>query len=311
MQASRPFSYSSAKSFQDETLKFIADWTTKFLRNARPTNSSNLRFLAEYFSSSTPHNLLHFLCRSSTWDRARQPGTHPSVTSSTSSSFAVRQASAKLHVLYGKPLLKPFKGFRQPGSRVDYTPDHNDPYPYAVSMVYDLRNYTEETMWGPYLGDGKASVDWEKMEAIMLLLEYNAQVFKQSVGEDNMLPIGLIAKHGWVGAHPGSYKSVDILGDTQTEEFEEVEEDGEEKKEPVVDPYNISGTWMRVGPPLTTLFSGLLSRLTSGLTSRLFVSWTSMSCSLTTLHTLRRLLIARDLLFKQRKLSGSLAWNSE
>jgi hypothetical protein len=34
--------------------------------------------------------------------------------------------------------------------------------------VYDLRRYNESNMWGPFLDDGRASVDWERIEAIMV-----------------------------------------------------------------------------------------------------------------------------------------------
>ncbi|KAJ5053998.1 uncharacterized protein L3040_000286 [Drepanopeziza brunnea f. sp. 'multigermtubi'] len=226
----------------EEALLFLADWTTRFLRTAHSTKSRNLGFLHAYFSRLNPKNLTRFLCHSSTWDRARLLNLNPLYETP----FAVRQASAKLHVLYGKPLLKPTRNAQRKGPTVDLTPNHKDPYPYAVSKVYDLRNYTEETMWGPYLADGYASVDWEKLEAVMLLLGYNAEVFKESVGE-NMLPAGFSWDEGWAGATPGSYRSTDIYGSSQVEEFEEViEGEGDEATEPVVDPYNIGGTWMRV-----------------------------------------------------------------
>lgn len=127
-------------------------------------------------------------------------------------------------------------------------------------MVYDLRNYTEETLWGPYMGDGLATVDWEKLEAVMLVLGHNVESFRNSIGEQ-MLPRGLVWKEGWRGASPYSYTSVDIAGvDSDDEEEEEEEEEesgigrggrgkeeeGVKKKEDVEDPYNITGTWMRV-----------------------------------------------------------------
>ena len=120
-------------------------------------------------------------------------------------------------------------------------------------MVYDLRNYTEATLWGPYMGDGQATADWEKLEAVMLVLGHNVESFRASIGEQ-MLPRGLVWKEGWRGAQPYSYRSVDIAGEDSDDEEQVVEveegdegEEGEEKEKDVVeDPYNITGTWMRV-----------------------------------------------------------------
>ncbi|KAJ4420793.1 hypothetical protein N0V85_000460 [Neurospora sp. IMI 360204] len=49
-------------------------------------------------------------------------------------------------------------------------------YPYAVSKVYDLREYTLRTKWGPFRADGSGKVDWEKMEAILLVLRTNIKL---------------------------------------------------------------------------------------------------------------------------------------
>lgn len=49
-------------------------------------------------------------------------------------------------------------------------------YPYAVAKVYDLREYTNKTRWGPFRADGSEKVDWEKMEAILLVLRANIKL---------------------------------------------------------------------------------------------------------------------------------------
>lgn len=49
-------------------------------------------------------------------------------------------------------------------------------YPYAVSKVYDLREYTNKTHWGPFRADGSGKVDWEKMEAILFVLRTNIKL---------------------------------------------------------------------------------------------------------------------------------------
>lgn len=46
-------------------------------------------------------------------------------------------------------------------------------YPYALSRVYDLRQYTTLNEWGPFMDDSTGRVDWEKMEAILVVMGYN------------------------------------------------------------------------------------------------------------------------------------------
>ena len=98
-------------------------------------------------------------------------------------------------------------------------------------MVYDLRNYTEETLWGPYLPDGNAGVDWEKIEAVMLVLGHNMETFTEQTHG--------IFKPLWTeafsGATPDSYESISM---PQVET--------PLTPPPFEDPYNIQGTWMRV-----------------------------------------------------------------
>ncbi|KAH6710998.1 F-box domain-containing protein [Leptodontidium sp. MPI-SDFR-AT-0119] len=243
---------SSSASVEEKIihLPFIETFTTTLLQTASPTpQSSNITLLKAHISTSRPSttNLEAFLSQSQTYNRASlSPTKTHAHTHASLTPLPLRQASAKLHVLYGKPLLLPRRTHFQ------------TPYPYAVSMVYDLRNYTEETLWGPYMGDGLATVDWEKLEAVMLVLGHNVESFRNSIGEQ-MLPRGLVWKEGWRGASPYSYTSVDIAGvDSDDEEEEEEEEsdvgrggrgkeeEGVKKKEDVEDPYNITGTWMRV-----------------------------------------------------------------
>jgi len=225
-------------------LAFIADYTTALLRTASGAHSSiNIALLKSLISSSraSTSNLEAFLSQSVTYNRASLSPHSATHSHQPLPSYALRQASAKLHVLYGKPILLP--------RRTHF----NTPYPYAVSMVYDLRNYTEATLWGPYMGDGQATADWEKLEAVMLVLDHNVESFRASIGEQ-MLPRGLVWKEGWRGAQPYSYRSVDIAGEDSDDEEQVVEveegdegEEGEEKEKDVVeDPYNITGTWMRV-----------------------------------------------------------------
>ncbi|PBP23681.1 F-box [Diplocarpon rosae] len=208
-----------------EDILFVTERTTSLLRTAQP-DGQNFAFLRTYFTPPSTdqklRNLDAFVSLSSTFTRALKPPhswkQHPSPSSD------IRQASAKLHVLYGKALLEPA------------SPKYHLPYPYAVSMVYDLRNFTEETLWGPYLADGQASVDWEKLEAAMLVLAHNIQQFNQRVGEEIA---NSVTTSAWEGANPKSFKNMHLVG------WEEA--DGEEERDSLPeDPFGIEGTWMRV-----------------------------------------------------------------
>ncbi|KAL2068986.1 hypothetical protein VTL71DRAFT_15324 [Oculimacula yallundae] len=220
--------------------RFISSFITQILNAASgEPNSHNLDILQTYTMSSKTSitNLEALMSQSVTYNRAliSNADRDPEINTPLQP-LSVRQASAKLHVLYGKPFLLP--------RRAKYT----KLYPYAVSMVYDLRNYTEETLWGPYLNDGLASVDWEKLEAVMLVLGHNMESFMQTAG-NRSLPKGLWSKGGWKGARPYSYKSVDIVGFNHKDEEEGVipaDDEDVSAAETVDDPYNITGTWMRV-----------------------------------------------------------------
>ncbi|RDL40996.1 uncharacterized protein BP5553_00975 [Venustampulla echinocandica] len=96
-------------------------------------------------------------------------------------------------------------------------------YPYACSMVYDLRNYTDETMWGPFL-DQQATVDWEKMEAVMIVLQYHLH------GHNNY-----VMQPPWLGASVDSFKSV-LLPKIGTASLPSNPDD----------PYDVTGSWIRV-----------------------------------------------------------------
>jgi hypothetical protein len=129
-----------------------------------------------------------------------------------------RQASAKLHCYYGVP--------------VNVNPSrYRNPYAYAMSMVYDLRNYTDQTLWGPFKADGKASVDWEKVEAIMIILGHDLKCFDDQTGR----ALKPLWKTAWAGSQPDSFRTIGLL-------------DKQNPTPPLndLDPYNITGSWMRV-----------------------------------------------------------------
>ncbi|CAI6332056.1 unnamed protein product [Periconia digitata] len=104
-----------------------------------------------------PGNLDAFLCKSSLY---AQGGTS---TQKAASTEEYRQLSAKLHCYYGIPNTAM-------GRRALST------HPYARARVYDLRKYTDQTRWGPFLADGSLRVDWEMIEVIMIVIGYNSSM---------------------------------------------------------------------------------------------------------------------------------------
>ena len=189
--------------------------------------SQNKRILRALFESS--HNQNVIMCRSSLYERA---GTESQVAADNEED---RQLSAKLHCLYGAPA-------STVGRRSLST------HPYARSRVYDLRNYTDNTKWGPFRDDGSMRVDWEHVESVMIVLAYNSSLCCRS-NMPRFQPIwnqpfeGVVRevsgpKYGW---------SIPMEPEIPLE---------------MRDPYSISGLWSRVSRkkcaqflPLVTDFS--------------------------------------------------------
>lgn len=156
-----------------------------------------------------------FLTQSTIYNRALlAKGNNPDITI-----FSERQASAKIHCLYGVPILLPK---RTQCARV---------YPYATSVVYDIRNYKDDNFWGPYIDDGQATVDWERLEAIMIVLGHNMQFLSRDTN-GLFQPVWV---HPFRGANPGSFRPVSLIKGMVPAGPENLS-----------DPYNIHGTWMRV-----------------------------------------------------------------
>ncbi|KAH7150044.1 hypothetical protein B0J13DRAFT_620381 [Dactylonectria estremocensis] len=205
-------------------LDFVYDVVNRCLSHASPrpgppsvdrthASSANVDFLSNLFHDES--NLEAFLQRSFLFERARSELHHPIRASVIGSSKALlHQRSAKLHCLYGRPLL------RFGPTRASRT------YPFACSKVYDLRQYTDRTHWGPFLDDGSNSVDWEKVEAILIVLGKN-------IG--TRCTVTNFFKENWddafSGSWPGSYSTLPGPELTSLE---------------LQDPYDVTGTWFRI-----------------------------------------------------------------
>lgn len=145
-----------------------------------------------------------------------------------------RQLSAKLHCLYGVSIGSVRKSCETSPPRYSLRNDTMEIHPYARARVYDLRQHTEDgTFWGPFLDDGLQTVDWEKLEAIMIILDYNlrrsTEAHRQYEGVMELQEIP------WVGATPHSFTSPSQSMPMEPALPLEAQ-----------DPYNVTGTWTRI-----------------------------------------------------------------
>lgn len=242
------------------------------LRNSDPSpgKSKNIELLTDFFSPANRPNIETLICGSSLYKWAEStiwPDQEPACslshahadtpeppesatveptkvphTSSRSSSPRTEEQepnqqklSAKLHALYGVPVQHLKRGSRgSTTTRYALRGNTEAMVKYVRSKVYDLRQHTDHTFWGPFLDDGSQDVDWEKIEAIMLILDYNLKTYARAfeVPNDSAIP-------DWTkpfnGTNPYSYASKKSSIPMQPTTPLEAQ-----------DPYNITGTWIRI-----------------------------------------------------------------
>ena len=133
------------------------------------------------------------------------------------------QLSAKLHCLFGIPIQY---------DEVMYPDSDGIIRPYACSQVYDLRNYTDLSLWGPFMNQSTHEVDWEKLEAIMVVIGHNWRKFGRC---REFLTCALFYKP-FVGAMPNSYVSIALPWPLRQPA----------SSAKIDDPYGITGTWLRI-----------------------------------------------------------------
>jgi hypothetical protein len=195
--------------------RFAARAVVEFLQTAAPSQSSlNVELLSRL--SEDERNREFLFCNSELFLRSRGSGY--------AGLSIERQLSAKLHCLYGVPIESTG---RTRSSRT---------YPYACSKVYDLRNYTDNTIWGPFLDDGSLYVDWEKIEAIMIVIGHNLRTLSERTR--NGIYESIWSKP-FASAVPDSYVSLSVPRIDETTPPPDV-----------LDPFNVTGTYMRVRTPL-------------------------------------------------------------
>lgn len=159
------------------------------------------------------------------------------------------QLIAQLHCLHGVKTVE---------YRLLPTPDFMSEiplraHPYARSIVYDIATYSDGNKWGPFSDSGDLSIDWEKVEAIMVDLAYNLNLYDDhtdSLKSD-------MRCEPFDGVQPDSYKSVIAEPDSDGTESVSDTSSWSASRESVLppqldlalearDPYGVTGTWERV-----------------------------------------------------------------
>lgn len=241
---------SGNRQVKRDALQFAASHINYLLETSSPGSDANLntRLLAKHFADTA--NIDALLCSSTLFARAGGEDQYPATTEE------LRQSSAKLHCMYGVPIdeipsrssfhiwrpdvqLSPSACTRlQTRPRVTHT--------YARAKVYDLRQYTDATLWGPFRDDGTHRVDWEKVEAIMIVLGFNLRRFSDRT--DGRFPF--IWSTPFAAATPNSFKShpLDVPPSTENPELDAKQLKIRELALSLdaQDPYGVTGTWMRV-----------------------------------------------------------------
>ncbi|RDA86120.1 hypothetical protein CP532_1147 [Ophiocordyceps camponoti-leonardi (nom. inval.)] len=209
---------------KESELEFVSKTVDRLLSLARSKGrttdnshthaaSRNAQLLARLFKE--PSTREAFLQRSFLFERVRRGGAGALRLSDPPQRH--HQLSAKLHCLYGRPILNI--------GRLRSTRT----YPFAVSKVYDLRHFTARTRWGPFLDDGSDGVDWEKVEAILIVLGYNLSLRRV------MKLFADVWDSPFSGTWPRSYIPSPVPGPGPSLTPLEAS-----------DPYGVTGTWYRV-----------------------------------------------------------------
>ncbi|OAA62321.1 F-box domain, Skp2-like protein [Cordyceps fumosorosea ARSEF 2679] len=224
---------------KEPELPFVHQTMTQLLRRASSLGHTNVNSnthsasrnaeLLRKLVEQEPSTAAAFLERSFLFEHVhsvyRQVVTNPTdaaagvtTTTTTVADTETRQRSAHLHCLYGKAIQTT-------------SADGLGTYPYACSAVYDMRGHTAATRWGPFRPDGSMRVDWEKVEAVMVVLGYNARCKRITVS---------LFSDIWATPFSGSWAG-SFLPDPHASPSA-----SPPSALKLADPYGITGTWYRV-----------------------------------------------------------------
>ncbi|TLS28254.1 hypothetical protein PpBr36_01288 [Pyricularia pennisetigena] len=229
--------------FKARELRFVHDVVVRLLKRSsctdrtiikRPRNavtcspSRNTALLAQIFEDESTRRA--FLCQSFIWQRARGR-----VKYFVRPPRPEHQMSAKLHCLYGVPQLavamvgKELAEETSTGQMPE-AEDHEGIFLYALAKVYDLRDFHPHATWGPFLGDDSGRVDWERLEAIMI-------VIKRGIARMGLEKEHLLFDLCWNRPFDGAWKNSYIPMPLTRPADDDLDKD---------DPFGVSGTYLRV-----------------------------------------------------------------
>ncbi|KAF2795068.1 hypothetical protein K505DRAFT_18528 [Melanomma pulvis-pyrius CBS 109.77] len=204
---------SNNMGMKQENFKFVASTIEGLIDTGNEAHEDSLNRMQLKIWFHNAQNLDAIMYRSSLYKSA---GTDSQKAADTEEE---QQLSAKLHCLYGTPA-------NTLGRRSFST------HPYARSRVYDLRNYTDNTQWGPFREDGSMRVDWEMVESLMIVLGYNSSLCcRRNVPRTHPL---------WAQPFEG------VIKDRSCPKYEWSIPMEPEIPIEMRDPYDISGIWSRI-----------------------------------------------------------------
>lgn len=204
-----------------------------------PSSSRNIELLTDWFAYR-PENCDAFFYRSPIFEGTGARQLRSAARKTPASDV---QKSAHMHCLFGPGITARKQHFRR------FLGD-------ARVLVYDLQYYDEAgNGWGPFLPDGSWRVDWERMEAILLVLSSNILT--------TFARVHTLTSPSWwapfAGVSPRSFEAVKVAkpapddepGGRQRRDHRADTIEGEFDDELATelaarDPYGVTGTWGRI-----------------------------------------------------------------
>jgi hypothetical protein len=217
---------------KEENVEFVCGTVVRLIEQSPSdtSNSRNIDFLTELLAYHEENSRV-FVLSSNLFEYAKRKGEEKPAD--------ISRLIAHVHCLVGTCQDDFAPSMRHSGIKA---------HSVARAKVYDLRMYTDETKWGPFLPDGSMGVDWEKVEAIMLDIAYNLQLLWDRTEAE----VPRVWENPFEGVTSGSYVSKDEEDSGMTVETPVLSDSSSvlvsqpEIPLEALDPYGITGTWRRV-----------------------------------------------------------------